>query len=96
MIDGKLTSKHFIASLPATEKPMPMIEPAIVRGVSDAKLLKQALGEYRTIINGLIDAVRQIEGQQRARERPDPRAASDRRPVGHDLQLPAAQGVGRR
>ena len=62
VIDGKLTSKHFIESLPATEKPMPMIEPAIVRGVSDAKLLKQALGEYRAIVNGLIDAARQIEG----------------------------------
>ena len=41
---------------------MPMVEPAMVIGVSDAKLLKQALGEYRTIVNGLIDAVRQIEG----------------------------------
>ena len=62
VIDGKLTSKHFIESLPATEKPMPMAEPAIVMGVSDAKLLKQGLGEYREVINGLIDAVRQVEG----------------------------------
>jgi hypothetical protein len=62
VIDGKLQSKHFIESLPATEKPMPMVEPAIVVGLSDAKLLKQAFGEYRAIVNGLIDAVRQVEG----------------------------------
>ena len=62
VIDGKLASKHFVESLPATEKSMPMVEPAMVIGVSDAGLLKKALGEYKTIVNGLIDAVRQIEG----------------------------------
>jgi hypothetical protein len=61
VIDGKLSSNQFIAALPATEKPMPMAEPALVRGVSDAKLLKQALTEYRSIANGLIDAARQID-----------------------------------
>jgi hypothetical protein len=62
VLDGKLQSSHFIATLPATQKPMPMIEPAVVLGVSDAKLLKKAFGEYQTIANGLIDAVRHIEG----------------------------------
>ncbi len=62
VIDGKLTSKQFIASLPATEKPMPMVELAVVVGVSDAKLLKKALSEYRAVINGLIDAAQQLEG----------------------------------
>ena len=28
VIDRKLASKHFVESLPATEKPMPMVEPA--------------------------------------------------------------------
>jgi hypothetical protein len=62
VLDGKLTSDHFIQRAPATPKPMPMVEPAIVVGVSDAKLLKQAFGEYRSLINGVIEAVRQIEG----------------------------------
>jgi len=62
VLDGKLASKHFAAALPATEKPMPMLEPAIVLGVSDAKLLKKAWGEYREIANALIDVVRKIEG----------------------------------
>ncbi len=62
VMDGKLTSKQFIASLPATEKPMPMVEPAVVVGVSDAKLLKKAMGEYREVANALIDIVRKTEG----------------------------------
>ena len=44
VLDDKLTSNHFVESLPATEKPMPMIEPALVFGVSDAKLLCQSDG----------------------------------------------------
>lgn len=62
VVDAKLTSKQLQAALPATEKPMPILEPAIIVGVSDAALLKKGFGEYRQVINGLIDAVRQIEG----------------------------------
>jgi hypothetical protein len=62
IVDTKLASKQFHVALPATEKAMPMLEPAVVMGVSNADLLKKGLGEYRTVINGLIDAARQIEG----------------------------------
>lgn len=64
VIDAKLKSGHFMKALPATEKPMPMLEPALVVGVSDPKLLVKAMGQYREIINGMIDAARQIEGSQ--------------------------------
>jgi len=61
VLDKKLQSKQFVESLPATEKPMPMIEPAIVVGVSSAELLGKAFGEYRAAANGLINALRQVE-----------------------------------
>jgi hypothetical protein len=61
VIDRKLASKQFVDSQPATEKPMPMIEPALVIGVSDSDLLKKAMGEYRAVINGLIAAMRQAD-----------------------------------
>ncbi len=64
VLDDKLTSKQFVKSAPATEKPMPMIEPALVFGVSDTKLLVKAMGQYREIVNGLIDAASKIEGSQ--------------------------------
>jgi hypothetical protein len=64
VFDAKLTSAQFAKSLPATEKPMPMIAPALVLGVSDAKLLAKAMGQYREIANAWIDAARQIDGVQ--------------------------------
>jgi len=60
VLDAKLQSKHFVQALPATEKPMPMLEPALVLGVSNAELLRKALAEYREIVNGVLDALREI------------------------------------
>ncbi|HMF14912.1 MAG TPA: hypothetical protein VKE94_21500, partial [Gemmataceae bacterium] len=54
VLDGKLKSKQWHLALPESEKPMPMLEPAIVLGVSDAALFKKAAGEYRSIVNDLI------------------------------------------
>ncbi len=59
VIDRKLTSKQFVSTQPPTDKPMPMIEPALICGVSDPDLLKKALSEYRAVINGLITAARE-------------------------------------
>ncbi|MEN6405295.1 MAG: hypothetical protein ABFC77_02375 [Thermoguttaceae bacterium] len=64
VIDGQLSSKRFHVTMPATEKPMPMAEPALVLGVSDAKLLKQAMDEYRAIAESAIDVVRGIPDVQ--------------------------------
>lgn len=95
VIDGKLQSKHFIASLPATDKPMPMFEPALVMGVSDAKLLKQGLSEYQAGINGLLDAIRGIEGVTLPPEIKIPEPQKAEGPAGtiYSFALPAGWGV---
>jgi hypothetical protein len=61
VVDTELSSKHFIESLPETEKAMPMVEPAIVVGVSDAELLKKACAEYQEVFDALVDVIREIE-----------------------------------
>jgi hypothetical protein len=95
VIDGKLQSKHFVAALPETEKPMPMIEPAIVMGISDANLLKQGLGEYRLAINGLIDAARQVEGSEVPANIQIPEPQANDGPLGtlYSFPLPKELGV---
>ena len=94
---GRQTDERAISSksLPATEKPMPMIEPAVVFGVSDAELLKKAMGEYREIINGLIDAARQIEGVEHPREFdiPEPKMTESSSGKIYSFVLPEAWGV---
>jgi hypothetical protein len=62
VLDAKFTSKQFHQEQPPTEKPMPMIEPALVIGLSDAKLFNSALEEYWHVINGLIAALKNVEG----------------------------------
>jgi hypothetical protein len=54
VIDAKLTSKQWIPLLPPSDKPMAMIEPALVLGVSDAALLRKAFGEYRVVLNKML------------------------------------------
>jgi hypothetical protein len=54
VLDGKIESQQWIQYLPPTDKPLPMLEPAFVLGVSDAALLRKALGEYRSIVNDLM------------------------------------------
>ena len=95
VIDAKLQSKQFVAAMPATEKPMPMLEPAIVMGVSDASLLKQGLGEYRTAINGLIDVARQVEGANIPAEIQIPEPQTSEGPLGtiYSFPLPKEWGV---
>ena len=95
VIDGKLSSSHFVESLPATEQPMPMIEPALVVGVSNAELLKKGFGEYREIINGLIDAVRHIEGAEVPENImiPEPQVTESAGGKLYSFPLPEAWGV---
>ncbi len=60
VLDAKLQSRQFHRDLPATDRPMPMIEPAMVFGVSDAKRLREAMGEYRAIFNDAVEALRKV------------------------------------
>ncbi len=61
VLDVQLTSNQFVESLPATEEPMPMIEPALVLGVSDADLLRKGCAEYQAVLDALVDVIRQME-----------------------------------
>ena len=94
VIDAKLTSRQFIKALPPTEQALPMLEPAIVVGVSDAAKLKQAFAEYYAVADDFVEVLKGIEKSE------DPQgfqASSSPRlqpPPGHRLWLPLAGGVG--
>jgi len=57
VVDAKLTSKQLHRSMPMLQKEMPILEPALVLGVSNADLLKKAMGEFRGVYNDLIDLI---------------------------------------
>jgi len=95
VVDAKMTSKQLQKDLPITEKPMPILEPAVVVGVTDAALLKKGFSEYREVINGLIDAVRQIEGAEVPDELKIPAPKVTESSVGkiYSFSLPEAWGL---
>jgi hypothetical protein len=72
VLDGKLTSKQWQKFLPTTDKPMPILEPALVLGVSDADLLRQAMREYRTVTNELISKLHDLQPEVPDKQIPEP------------------------
>jgi hypothetical protein len=63
VLDGKLKSKQWFKAMPPADKPLPMLEPAFVWGVSHAGLLRQAAGEYRLIFNDLMAKLHELNPQ---------------------------------
>ena len=72
VLDAKMESKQIHQQLPAWDKAMPIPEPAIVLGVSDAALLRKAFSEYRAIANDLIADVRKLMPNIPEFQVPDP------------------------
>jgi hypothetical protein len=64
VLDGKLTSKQWLKMLPPSEKPLPMLEPALVLSVNDAALLRKAMTEYRNLANQALAKGREIFGEE--------------------------------
>jgi hypothetical protein len=60
VLDSKLKSRQWFDKLPESEKPMPLLEPALLLGVSDEALLRKAFAEYRTLGNKLLAKVHEL------------------------------------
>ena len=59
VLDAKITSPRWFKGMPPGEAPLPILEPALIFGVSDAELLKKAVGEYRAVGDELIKKIRE-------------------------------------
>lgn len=58
VIDGKSRTSRLQRELPQAEKPLPLIEPAIVIGVDDAALFREGMNDLFALSDELVDAVR--------------------------------------
>jgi hypothetical protein len=58
VMDAKWSSKQWHRNLPESPKALPMLELAMVLGISDAKKFTSALKEYRTTLNELYEKIR--------------------------------------
>jgi hypothetical protein len=61
VVDAKLTSKSWFPGMPPAEKELPIVEPALVLGVSDAALLRKAGAEYMAIATQFTKSMQEIQ-----------------------------------
>ena len=99
VLDAKLSSRQFLKALPPTEQPLPMLEPAIVLGVSDAAKLKEAFTEYYAAADDFVDVIKAIDAKEKHPGIPKdfklPRPKVYNRPAGtiYGYALPKEAGV---
>jgi hypothetical protein len=60
VIDGKSAVKRLHAAMPQAAEPLPLLEPAIVLGLSDAKLFREGMSDLFELGDDLVDAVREL------------------------------------
>ena len=58
VLDAKITSRRWFTGMPQ-DAPLPMLEPALVWGVSDAELLKKGVAEYKSVADEIIEKIRE-------------------------------------
>ncbi len=61
VLDAKTGSKQWLAAMPASDRPLMLIEPAMVIGVSDADLLKKSGRDYFAVAKEAIAAMRELQ-----------------------------------
>lgn len=64
VLDAKSTSKQWSQLLPMSRQDLPLPELALIFGVSDAKLLREAMGEYYGAIQDVIDGLHRLHPEQ--------------------------------
>jgi hypothetical protein len=93
VVDAKLTSRQWFAPMPAADKALPMLEPALILGVSDAALLRKALGEYRTTFNELTTKIHEVVPNFPDVQIPEPETQQAKEGTLYSYPLPAEWGI---
>ena len=67
VLDAKATSKQWFHDLPQNGHSLPMLEPAIVLGVSDAELVKKGFSEYQNVADEIVRKIKEARTRRRCR-----------------------------
>jgi hypothetical protein len=61
VLDARLKSKQWIKFLPETEAALPLLEPALIVGVSDQAKLREGFRQYRTLANEFLAKLHEVD-----------------------------------
>lgn len=92
VLDAKIASKRWITLQEPTEKALPMIELALLFGVSDEAKLRRAFSEYYKIGNNLLDLVEVLQKAGESDEGDDD-LPDEPRPLGWRIPEPEMRKV---
>jgi hypothetical protein len=93
VLDGKMKSQQWIQYLPPSDKPLPMVEPAFVLGVSDAAMLRKAFNEYRSIVNDLMAKLHELSQEIPHFQIPEPETRTVKSGTLYYYPLPESLGL---
>lgn len=108
VLDAKLTSQQWFKGMPRAAAPLPMLEPAVVVGVSDPELVKKAFSEYRAVADAVIAKLKEKDPESLPPDFkiPDPQVRDSKngtiysypfsKDLGLDPQLALNAGLGKR
>jgi hypothetical protein len=96
VVDAKLTSRQWIARLPATDRSLPLIEPAGIFGVSDSARLRKSLAEYRSMFNELSTKLHEAVPSIPDYQIPEPESRKVKTGMLFFFALPADWGINER
>jgi hypothetical protein len=94
VLDAKITSRRWFAGMPQ-QRPLPMLEPALIYGVSSAELLKKGVAEYRAVAGEVLEKIRQKYPRSVPSDFkiPEPQVSETRSGAVYSYPLPRELGV---
>lgn len=95
VLDADLTSRQWVQALPQSAEPLPMLQPAVVFGVTKPQLLIEGMASYRAIVNDALTLAGKY-GQEVSFRIPAPERKETENGQLFFYSFPEAAGVDRR
>ncbi|NUQ62237.1 MAG: hypothetical protein HUU20_07100 [Pirellulales bacterium] len=96
VLEAAMETSQLAEALPKWDKPMPVPQPAVLVGLSDAKLLRKAIPEYVAILNRLLDVLGELDEDVPEIDIPEPEIEKAGPGTIYSYALPAEWGVDER
>ena len=93
VVDAKLMTKQIHAAVPESKEPMPMVEPAVVIGISDEDSFREAITKYWELLGDTKSTLGETLPDMPDFELPEPKV--DQTEVGeiYSIELPKEAGL---
>jgi hypothetical protein len=95
VLDADITSKRWHKDMPPVAESLPMLETALVFGVSDAELLKKGMNEYLAVAQAVADKLKEVNPSSLPPNYrvPDPATRETSGGTVYSYELPADAGL---